>query len=108
MNVAFPAIFIFFLLLPGLLFRQFYQRREVRSFEHSPFSTVALEAVLWAGLFNFIACLLSYAFGYLVEMGDVVRLLIGGPASLSALTPSLNWLNQHPLISAGYLSLPES
>lgn len=47
MNVAFPAIFIFCLLLPGFLFRQFYQRREVRSFEHSPFSTVALEAVLW-------------------------------------------------------------
>ena len=44
MNVAFPAIFIFCLLLPGFLFRQFYQRREVRSFEHSPFSTVALEA----------------------------------------------------------------
>ena len=46
MNVAFPAIFIFCLLLPGFLFRQFYQRREVRSFEHSPFSTMALEAVL--------------------------------------------------------------
>ena len=105
MNVAFPAIFIFCLLLPGFLFRQFYQRREVRSFEHSPFSTVALEAVLWAGLFNFIACLLAYALGYPVEIGDVVRLLIGGPASLSVLTPSLNWLNQHPLISTAYFAL---
>lgn len=31
---------------------------------------------MWAGWFNFIVCLLSYAFGYPVEMGELDRLLL--------------------------------
>ena len=52
MNVAFPALFLFLVVLPGFLFCQFCQRNEVRTFDHAPFSAVVLKALLCAVPFN--------------------------------------------------------
>ncbi|MCC8397480.1 hypothetical protein LJ656_33520 [Paraburkholderia sp. MMS20-SJTR3] len=52
MNVAFPALVLFIVVLPGFLFRQFFHRNEVRTFYHTPFSAVVLKALLGAALFN--------------------------------------------------------
>ena len=42
MNVAFPAIFLFLLLSPGIVFYFLYQPREVRAADMSPFGTAVL------------------------------------------------------------------
>jgi hypothetical protein len=42
MNVAFPALLLFLIVLPGFLFRQFFQRNEVRTANHAPFSAVSV------------------------------------------------------------------
>ena len=75
MNVAFPAVFLFLVVLPGFLFRQFFQRSEVRTFEHAPFSAIVLKALLCAAFFNALIAFAVRPFGYEIELGDVVRLL---------------------------------
>ncbi|MEM5372720.1 DUF6338 family protein [Paraburkholderia azotifigens] len=102
MNVAFPALFLFLVVLPGFLFRQFFQRNEVRTFDHTPFSAVVLKALLCAALFNAAGAVAARAAGYEIELGDVVRLLVGGPASLKDLDSRLTWLNVHPVAGAAY------
>jgi hypothetical protein len=36
MSVAFPAVFLFLVALTGFLFRQSFERNEVRTFDHVP------------------------------------------------------------------------
>ncbi|MGF6980038.1 hypothetical protein QFZ94_008555 [Paraburkholderia sp. JPY465] len=105
MNVAFPALFLFLVVLPGFLFRQFFQRNEVRTFDHTPFSAVVLKALLCAALFNAAGSVAARAAGYEIELGDVIRLLVGGPSSLKDLDGRLTWLNIHPVAGAGYFLL---
>ncbi|MGF6735746.1 hypothetical protein OKW50_007919 [Paraburkholderia youngii] len=105
MNVAFPAVLLFLVVLPGFLFRQFFQRNEVRTFDHTPFSSVVLKALLCAAFFNAVVALGVHAFGYEIELGDVIRLLVGGASALSDLNGRLPWLNAHPEAGAGYFAL---
>ncbi|MBB5498773.1 hypothetical protein [Paraburkholderia sp. MM5384-R2] len=105
MNVAFPALFLFLVVLPGFLFRQFFQRNEVRTFDHAPFSAVVLKALLCAALFNGAAVIAARIAGYVIELGDIVRLLVGGASSLKDLDGRLTWLNLHPVTGVGYFVL---
>jgi hypothetical protein len=105
MNIAFPAVFLFLVVLPGFLFRQLCQRTEVRTFDHTPFSAVALQALLCAAVANSLVSIGVRAFGYQIEVGDIVQLLVGGPNALVALTGRLTWLNLHPLAGPGYFAL---
>ncbi|TCK31907.1 hypothetical protein B0G84_9015 [Paraburkholderia sp. BL8N3] len=101
MNVAFPAVFLFLVVLPGFLFRQFFQRNEVRTFDHTPFSAVVLKALLCAAFFNATVAVFVHLFGYEIELGDVIRLLVGGSSSLAELNGRLVWLNLHPVAGGG-------
>ncbi|WP_250508013.1 DUF6338 family protein [Caballeronia sp. GAFFF3] len=105
MNVAFPAVFLFLVVLPGFLFRLFFQRNEVRTFDHTPFNAVVLKALLCAAFFNLLVAIGARLVGYEIELGDVVRLLVGGASALSELNDRLVWLNKHPEAAAGYFSL---
>ena len=48
MNVALPALIVFFLLLPGFISRTNLKRAERTSLDFSPFGQVVAEAILWA------------------------------------------------------------
>ena len=50
MNVALPAIVIFFVLLPGFILRTRLKRVERTSLDFSPFGEVVAEAVVWSVL----------------------------------------------------------
>lgn len=52
MNVALPALIVFFVLLPGFLFRSRLKRAERLSLDYSPFGQVVTEAVLWAAVLH--------------------------------------------------------
>ena len=75
MNVAFPALLLFLVVLPGFLFRQFFQRNEVRTANHAPFSAVALKALLCAVVFNAVVAGAAYLVGYEIELRDIVHLM---------------------------------
>lgn len=60
MNVALPALIVFFLLLPGFVFRTNLKRAERTSLDFSPFGQVVTEAILWALFSHFIWLTLSH------------------------------------------------
>jgi hypothetical protein len=48
MNFALPALVVFFVLLPGFIFRSLLRRAERTSLDYSPFGQVVSEAVVWS------------------------------------------------------------
>lgn len=99
MNVAFPAIFLFLLLSPGIVFYFLYQPREVRAADMSPFGTAVLTAAFAALLSNVaVTGIAVYCFGYAFHLGEVVRLLLDARTSSadSALGPVFSRLDEHP------------
>ncbi|WP_115533951.1 hypothetical protein [Trinickia dinghuensis] len=105
MNVAFPALFLFLVALPGFLFRQFFQRNEVRTANHAPFGAVALKALLCAALFNALVASAVCLAGYEIKLRDVIHLLVGGAAPLNHIEDRLIWLDLHPVTGLGYFAL---
>ena len=53
MNVALAALIVFFLLLPGFIFRSNLKRAERTSLDFSPFGQVVAEGMLWATVLHF-------------------------------------------------------
>jgi hypothetical protein len=104
MNVAFPAVFLLLVVLPGFVFRQFFQRSEVQTFDHTPFNAVVLKALLASAVINIVVAYAVWLVGYQIELGDVVRLLVGGPSALSELSGRLVWLNLHPMAGVSYFA----
>jgi hypothetical protein len=102
MNVAFPAVLLFLLVTPGFIFRQFSQRREVLTFDSTPFGAVAMRAVLMAAVFDLVVAFASHGIGYDVQIGDAVLLLVGGSVAASDAQTHLVWLNAHPLAPVSY------
>lgn len=78
MNVALPAIVIFFVLLPGFIIRTRLKRAERTSLDFSPFGEVVAEAVVWSVLAHCVWILLSYlGMGQVFQPLVLVRLLSG-------------------------------
>lgn len=78
MNVALPAIVIFFVLLPGFIIRTRLKRAERTSLDFSPFGEVVAEAVVWSVLAHCLWIFLSYVFvGQLFQPLVLLKLLSG-------------------------------
>lgn len=102
MNVALPTLIVFFLLLPGFIFRTNLKRAERTSLDFSPFGQVAAEAILWA-----LALHAAWLYGsHLIFKHDfepvvLLSLLSSAPAvqadATAAVGRQFNWI-------AGYLS----
>ncbi len=79
MNIAFSAVLVFILVLPGLLFRYTYQRG---FFRRSPVTVPSFAedlafSVLWAGLLHTLWLNLFALFGLRLEYGPLLALLVG-------------------------------
>lgn len=99
MNIAFPAILLFFLLSPGFVFHRFYQAREVRAADLTPFSATVLTAITFAVFVNAaVMAVATHWGGYLFHLGEILRLLVGGASSgaEAALSPVYRRLDDHP------------
>ena len=62
MNVALPAIVLFFILLPGFAFRSRFKRVERTSLDYSPFGQVVTEGIAWAGVLHAAWLAAAYIF----------------------------------------------
>lgn len=79
MNVAFPAVFLFLLLSPGILFHRHYQPREVRAADMSPFGTTVVTVAIASLIFNAATMAVAiHWFRYEFHLGQMVRLLVDG------------------------------
>lgn len=113
MNVALPALIVFFLLLPGFIFRTNLKRAERTSLDFSPFGQIAAEAILWALVLH-----LFWLFGaHLLFRHDfepvvLLRLLSSAPAiqadATDAVARQFNWIAAYfgSLISVSF-ALPK-
>lgn len=97
MNVALPALIVFFLLLPGFIFRINLKRAERTSLDFSPFGQVVAEAILWALVLHLVWLWLSYRFfqhGF--EPTILMKLLAASPATQVEATEAVgrqfNWI----------------
>lgn len=75
MNIALPALIVFFLLLPGFVARTRIKRVERLSIDYSPFGQVVTEAVVWAFALHLIwVGLMPWIAGYTWRPEVVIRL----------------------------------
>ncbi|WP_250478204.1 DUF6338 family protein [Caballeronia sp. INML1] len=106
MNIAFPAVLLFALLFPGIVFYHFYQDREVREADFTPFSRALFIAILAACILNATTtAIVHFGWGYNILVGDILRLLIGGtsPSAQVSLNAATLRLNEHPFEPIGFL-----
>lgn len=97
MNVALPALIIFFVLLPGFIFRIRFKRVERTSLDFSPFGRIAAGAVISAAVAHLawltLSCLL---FGQRFEPLVLMQLLSSAPASqieaAAAVANDFDWI----------------
>jgi hypothetical protein len=84
MNVALPALAIFFIFLPGFMARSRFKRAERLSLDYSPFGQVVTEAVLWTCLFHLVWIGISHLFfSRELQPAVLLRLLSSDAASQS-------------------------
>ncbi|WP_175947043.1 hypothetical protein [Burkholderia pyrrocinia] len=99
MNVAFPAIFLFLLLSPGIVFHRHYQPREVRAADMSPFGTTVVTVAIASLVFNIVTMAAATHFcHYEFRLGQIVRLLVDGRLANNDpdLATLFHRLDQHP------------
>jgi hypothetical protein len=97
MNVALPALIVFFLLLPGFIFRTNLKRAERTSLDFSPFGQVVAEAILWALALHLFWLYLSHLFfKHDFEPVVLMKLLSSAPAiqadATDAVGRQFNWI----------------
>lgn len=87
MNVALPALIVFFLLLPGFVFRTNLKQAERVSLDFSPFGQVVTEAILWALFVHFIWLTVSHlVFGHDFAPTVLMKLLSSAPSTQAEAT----------------------
>ena len=78
MNVALPAVVIFFVLLPGFILRSRLKRVERTSLDFSPFGEVVAEAIVWSVLAHCVWLALAYVIlGQTFQSLVLLKLLSG-------------------------------
>lgn len=109
MNVALPALIVFFVLLPGLIARAQFKLVEDSSLDYSPFGRVVLTAVLLAALGHFIWLTISYfLFDRWLDTSVFLKLLSSGPnesGAIDAAASTSSWVTIYfvTLFAASYL-----
>lgn len=99
MNVAFPAVLLFLLLSPGILFHSHYQPREVRAADMSPFGQTVIYVVCSSIVFDALTVAIAVlALGYEFHLGLLVRLLVDGRLATNdpGLSALFARLDSHP------------
>jgi hypothetical protein len=82
MTVAFPALVIFLILLPGFIARSRIKRVERQVLDYSPFGQVVSEAVVWAGSLHIVWVLLARGLNGAELNVETVRRLLSSDAAV--------------------------
>lgn len=84
MNIAFPAILLFALLLPGFVFRTRFKRAERTSLDYAPFGQVVTESVQISFFLHLVWLLFSYSlFGSTLNIQSLLALSGADPKAQS-------------------------
>lgn len=108
MNIAFPALFVFLLALPGIILRYAYRDWAWKiPVYRLPLGEEIAKSIVSAAVLHLFACWVADTIGYRVNFSDVLMLLTGGfglPAEM--LKSRLAAITAHPLaVTFYFLSL---
>ncbi|HEX8898206.1 MAG TPA: hypothetical protein VF751_05875 [Chthoniobacterales bacterium] len=108
MNIAFPAVFVFLLALPGIILRYAYRDWAWKiPVYRLPLGEEIAKSVVSAAVLHLFACWIADGIGYRVNFSDVLTLLTGGfglPAD--TLKSRLAAITAHPIaVTLYFLSL---
>ncbi|MEY2584244.1 MAG: hypothetical protein QOD80_270 [Verrucomicrobiota bacterium] len=79
MNIAFPALFVFLLALPGIILRYAYRDWAWKiPVYRLPLGEEIAKSVVSSAILHLFACWVADTFGYRVNFRDVVTLMTGG------------------------------
>lgn len=97
MNIALPAIVVFFLILPGFIVRARFKLTQNESLDYSPFGQVVVQALILAGfLYVLWLCGSSILFDKSLNWNTLLHLLASHPEAQSdAITEAakdINWV----------------
>src|SRR5712691_2921900 len=98
MNIAFPALFVFLLSLPGIILRYSYREWgwKFPVYRLSIGEELAKSAS-FAAILNALWCFFAHCFGYRVVFSDVLILLTGGfGLKPDTLSKRLDAITAHP------------
>ena len=104
MNIAFPALFVFILALPGIILRSSYREW---AWKIPVYQLPLAENIVWsafsAALLHAVWCGLAELLGYRVNFADVLILLTGGfGLAQQFLAQRLSAIAAHPCAIASY------
>lgn len=105
MNVAFPALLVFLIILPGFIFRHSFRLSEKTSIDQTPFATAFVKGIVWAAFLHLpwvsIAALISHPVDY-----EALLMLLASPQRENALITVIAQAGKDfPLIIFYFISL---
>lgn len=106
MNIAFPALFVFLLALPGIILRYAYREWAWKiPVYRLPLGEEIAKSFFSAAVLHLLGCLAAERFGYRVNFSDVLTLLTGGfGLPPEVLKQRLVAITRHPGAVAAYFS----
>ena len=108
MNIAFPALFVFLLALPGIILRYAYRDWAWKiPVYRLPLGEEIAKSVVSAAVLHLGGCIVAEKIGYSVNFSDVLTLLTGGfSLPPETLKQRLGAMTAHPLaVTSYFLSL---
>lgn len=106
MDIAFPALFLFLVVAPGFIFREFNQRRDVRAAEATPLSRATFSALLAALAINSMVCWCAHLVDHDVQWWVVYSLIVQSDSPDPEFVS--RWrllLDHHAYLPAAYFAL---
>lgn len=106
MNVAFPALLLFFTVLPGFIFLYTFKQTEKTVLDFSPFAASTIKSIVIAAVLQAIGLgIVQLCTHYRFQPGYFLMLLIGSTsASGLRLADAVQNLSQHALAVASYFA----
>ncbi|WP_018414592.1 hypothetical protein [Teredinibacter turnerae] len=110
MNIAFPAVVIFLLLFPGVVFRNaFLQSEDKSASTATPLTTAAALAFIYALMLHFVWVFFATLFGFKIDYFSLLVILTSDRDNLAAaikvVAASINWIALYfaTLLAASWL-----
>lgn len=110
MNIAFPALLLFLLLIPGFLYRAAFKSLEGEKVDAGPFASTTLKSILSAFVLNILAwAFVELVTPYTVHWDALLGLMVGekadGGTKTSGANAAIALVAAHPVPHVAYFAL---
>lgn len=105
MNIAFPALLVFLIVLPGFIFRFSFRISEKTVIDQTPFATAFVKGVIISALFHLPWSLICDLIGHSVDYNALLMLLASPQRESALVTIIADVANEFPRIILYFVSL---